>query len=64
MKIGPAATESGDDPFARLDAISLSTGWWSLISGRLAPETLRLDGHALSLTPGAIEALLTQGSDE
>lgn len=63
VKIGPAA-ESADEPIARLDAFSLSTGWWSLISGRLEPETLRLDGPVLRLTPGAMEALLTQGSDK
>ncbi|MDG4867994.1 AsmA family protein [Guyparkeria sp. 1SP6A2] len=63
VKIGPVV-DSDNDPIARLDTISLSTGWWSLISGRLEPETLRLDGPVLRLTPGAMEALLTQGTDE
>lgn len=56
VRIGPTS-ESGVDPVGELDAIRLSMGWWSLITGRLVPETLRLDAPILRLTPDTLEAL-------
>ncbi len=60
VRVG-SVTGSGEAPVGELEAISLSLRWRPLLSGQLAPETLRLDAPVARLTPATLAVLAARG---